>query len=87
MGKPQKMSDGMYKQAIENNPDRAHLAPVLAEGFKDLKARLATQHKAQQGLFLLSFFQFLQTTKPLLKILRSISRSCDKVIPWMLLSP
>lgn len=43
------MSDGMYNQAMETNPDKAHLTPVLAEGFKDLKVRLEAQQKAQAG--------------------------------------
>jgi len=32
---------------MEQNPDKGHLTPVLAEGFKDLKTRLEAQHKAQ----------------------------------------
>eukprot|EP01127_Copromyxa_protea_P006742 TRINITY_DN16732_c0_g1_i1.p1 TRINITY_DN16732_c0_g1~~TRINITY_DN16732_c0_g1_i1.p1 ORF type:complete len:271 (-),score=57.54 TRINITY_DN16732_c0_g1_i1:62-874(-) len=48
VGKPSKMPDAMYSVAMEQNPNRGSLTPVLAEGFKDLKVRLEAQHKAQQ---------------------------------------
>eukprot|EP01126_Amoeba_proteus_P006204 TRINITY_DN12159_c0_g2_i5.p1 TRINITY_DN12159_c0_g2~~TRINITY_DN12159_c0_g2_i5.p1 ORF type:complete len:264 (-),score=50.66 TRINITY_DN12159_c0_g2_i5:110-901(-) len=48
-GKPEKMPEEMYLQALQINPDNKTMYPVLAQGFEGLKERLVLQEKAQQA--------------------------------------
>ncbi len=46
--KPDKMSNEMWLQALERNPDPHHMVPVLAEDFTGLNERMKHQELTKQ---------------------------------------